>query len=170
MSSRNNGLIRVLLSCVTLMNSNGKFLTFEEFQNKFEIKANYLLYFQLIAAIPQDLKRKEFGSMVPDLLGATEYCQMEDRAIVLTKFRCKNYYSLFIEKLVSEPSAVKAWKKSFSEWLVRVSKFPMAALENKTIWLCFRLKFFTLAFKCSTFRSRWVWWRPRRNHGGIFFR
>ena len=36
-----------------LMNSNGKFLTFEEFQNKFEIKANYLHYFQLIAAIPQ---------------------------------------------------------------------------------------------------------------------
>ena len=28
---------------------------------------------------------------------------------------CKNYYSLFIEKLVSEPSAVRAWKKSFSE-------------------------------------------------------
>ena len=99
-----------------LMNSNGKFLTFEEFQNKFEIKANYLHYFQLIAAIPPDLKRKAFGSTVPDLLRATsEYCQIEDRTIVLTKFRCKNYYSLFIEKLVSEPSAVRAWKKSFSE-------------------------------------------------------
>ena len=34
---------------------------------------------------------------------------------VLTKFRCKNYCSLFIEKFVSEPSAVRAWKKSFSE-------------------------------------------------------
>ena len=54
-----------------LMNSNGKFLTFEEFQNKFEIKANYLHYFQLIAAIPPDLKRKAFGSTFPDLLGAT---------------------------------------------------------------------------------------------------
>ena len=91
-----------------LMNSNGKFLTFEEFQNKFEIKANYLHYFQLIAAIPPDLKRKAFGTTFPDLLGATsEYCQMEDRTIVLTKFRCKNYYSLFIEKLVSEPFAVR---------------------------------------------------------------
>ena len=100
------------------MNSNRKFLTFEEFQNKFEIKANYLHYFQLIAAIPPDLKRKAFGSTVPDLLGATsEYCQIEDRTIVLTKFRCKNYYSLFIEKLVSEPSAVRAWKKRFSELL-----------------------------------------------------
>ena len=61
-----------------LMNSNVKFLTFEELQNKFEIKANYLYYFQLIAAIPIDLKRKAFGSTVADLLGATsEYCQIE---------------------------------------------------------------------------------------------
>ena len=51
-----------------------------------------------------------------NLLGATsEYCQIGDGTIVLTKFRCENYYSLFIEKLVSEPSAVRAWKKSFSE-------------------------------------------------------
>ena len=92
-----------------LMNSNGKFLTFEKFQNKFEIKANYLHYFQLIAAIPPDLKRKAFGSTVPDLLGATsEYCQIEDRTIVLTKFRSKNYYSLLIEKLFSDPFAVRA--------------------------------------------------------------
>ena len=39
------------------MNSNGKFLTFEEYQNKFEIKANYLHYFQLIAAIPPVVHR-----------------------------------------------------------------------------------------------------------------
>ena len=72
-------------------------------------------YFQLIAAIPPDSKRKAFGSMVPDLLGATsEYCHMEDRKIVLTKFGRKNYYSLFIEKLVSEPSAVRAWEKNTS--------------------------------------------------------
>ena len=51
-----------------------------------------------------------------NLLRATsEYCQIGDGTIVLTKFRCENYYSLFIEKLVSEPSAVRAWKKSFSE-------------------------------------------------------
>ena len=116
MSSGNNGLIEDVTFVSDLMNSNGKFLTFEEFQNKFEIKANYLHYFELITAIPPDLKRTAFGSTVPDLLGATsEYCQIEDRTIVLTKFRCKNYYSLFIEKPVSEPSAGRAWKKSFSE-------------------------------------------------------
>ena len=54
------------------MNSNGKFLT------------NYLHYFQLIAAIPPDLKKKAFGSTVPDLLGATsEYCQIDLNQIPL---------------------------------------------------------------------------------------
>ena len=98
------------------MNSNGN-----KFRNKFEIKAHYLHYFQLIAAIPPDLKGKAFDSTVPDLLGATsEYFQMEDRTIVLTKFRCKNYNSLFIEKLVSEPSTARTWKKSFQDFLLWV--------------------------------------------------
>ena len=99
-----------------LLNSDGKFLTLEEFQNKFQIKVNFLHYFQLIAAIPTDLKRKAFDYPIPDLLGATsEYYQMKDRTIVLTKCRSKSYYKLFIEKLDTEPSAVRSWKKHFSE-------------------------------------------------------
>ena len=88
----------------------------ENFKINLKLKLTICTIFQLIAAIAPDLKRKAFSSTVPDLLGATsEYCQIEDRTIVLTKFRCKNYYSLFIEKFVSEPSAVRAWRKSFSE-------------------------------------------------------
>ena len=75
----------------------------------------------VIAAISPDLKRKAFDFPVSDILGATsEYCQMEDRTIVLTKFRCKNYNSLFIEKLVSEPSTARTWKKSFQDFLLWV--------------------------------------------------
>ena len=141
-----------------------------------------------------------------------------------------------IAKLVTS-TVLKFCKSRACQWLVRVSKFPMAALESKMIWLCFRPKFFAFAFKHSTFRSwetkqpsspvltwrlgqnspldlqfasrtrpdekrlapksqpvrvtltaaptessteqvnlenpgddfkRCVWWRPRRNHGGIF--
>ena len=43
----------------------------EEFQNKFNIKVNYLHYFQLVAAIPLDLKRKALDSPVPGLLSAS---------------------------------------------------------------------------------------------------
>ena len=41
-----------------LLNSAGKFLTLDEFEKKFDFKVSYLNYFQLIAAIPQELKRK----------------------------------------------------------------------------------------------------------------
>ena len=73
-------------------------------------------YFQLIAAIPLDLKRKALHSPVPGLLIAlSEYIQLEDRTTVLTKFRCKNDYKLFIERLDTGPSALRAWKKHFPE-------------------------------------------------------
>ena len=73
-------------------------------------------YFQLIAAIPFDLKRKALDYPVPGLLRApSEYFQLEDGKIVLTKFHCKNDYKLFIERLDTEPSALRAWKKHFPE-------------------------------------------------------
>ena len=57
-----------------------------------------------------------------------------------------------IAKLVTS-TVLKFCNSRACQWLVRVSKFPMAALESKTIWLCFRPKFFAFAFKHSTFRS-----------------
>ena len=41
-----------------ILNSNGNFLTLDEFQTKFQIKTNFLQYFQMTAAIPSDLKKK----------------------------------------------------------------------------------------------------------------
>ena len=52
-----------------ILNGDGNFLTFEEFQNKFLIKTNYLHYFQLMAAIPSDLKKKAMLVEVPYLFG-----------------------------------------------------------------------------------------------------
>ena len=57
-----------------------------------------------------------------------------------------------IAKLVTS-TVLKFCNSRACQWLVRVSKFPMAALESKTIWLRFRPKFFAFAFKHSTFRS-----------------
>ena len=42
-----------------ILNSSGNFLTLDEFQTKFQIKTNFLQYFQLIAPIPSDLLKKE---------------------------------------------------------------------------------------------------------------
>ena len=40
-----------------LRNEDGKFLSLDEFNGKFGLKANYLQYFQITAAIPSSLKQ-----------------------------------------------------------------------------------------------------------------
>ena len=55
---------------------------------------------------------------------------------------CKNYCSLFIEKLVSEPSAVRAWKKSFSElpdWRDCFVNIYKSSKDNKLRQFTFRV-------------------------------
>ena len=54
-----------ILSVQDILNNDGNFLTFQEFQDKFNIKTNYLHYFQLIAAIPTDLKKKQGNVKLP---------------------------------------------------------------------------------------------------------
>ena len=62
-----------ILSIQDILNADGNFLTFQQFQNKFNIKTNYLHYFQLIAAIPTDLKKKARECEAPshELLNTT---------------------------------------------------------------------------------------------------
>ena len=90
---------------------------------------NFLHYFQLIAAIPPDPKRKVLDSPTPDLLSVPlEYHQedrrqnrtlVEDRTLVLSKLRCKDYYKIVIEKLVVEQTAVRSWNKYLLEFTDR---------------------------------------------------
>ena len=48
-----------------VLNSEGNVLAYEEFRNKFNITTNYLHYFQLISAIPSDLKRRAAQTFIP---------------------------------------------------------------------------------------------------------
>ena len=76
-----------------ILNADGNFLTFEEFQNKFQVKTNYLCYFQLMAAIPSDLKRKAkaFGTLPHELLDTPMIFSSTGTAPMdLTKMCCKH--------------------------------------------------------------------------------
>ena len=72
-----------------ILNADGNFLTFEEFQNKFQVKTNYLRYFQLMAAIPSDLYEL---LDTPMIFYSTSTASMD-----LTKMRCKHYYKILNE-------------------------------------------------------------------------
>ena len=74
-----------------ILDTNGSFLTFEEFQSKFKIKTNFLQYFQLMAAIPSDLKKKAQMTEKPELLNTMT---VPGTLMDLASMRCKHYYKI----------------------------------------------------------------------------
>jgi len=64
-----------------VLNSDGKFLSLiDEFQKIYDLEVRVWHYFQLLAAIPLDLKRKAFDSPTPELFSTSlKYHQLEDR-------------------------------------------------------------------------------------------
>jgi len=100
-----------------IVNSNGNFLTLDEFQTKFQIKTNSLRYFQLIVAIRSDLKKKTKTHAAPkrDILEITTISTFPGKTnLDLSVMGCKNYYKLFNESCVIEPTGVKKWKDKFT--------------------------------------------------------
>jgi len=89
-------LIKKVFFIQDILNGDGNFLTFEEFQNKFRIKTNYIHYFQLMAAIPSDLKKKAISAEVPSheqlLHSTTVSLSPENAPVDLANMRCKHYY------------------------------------------------------------------------------
>ena len=99
-----------------ILNTDGNFLSFQEFQNKFNLKTNYIHYFQLMAAIPPDLKKKAktFNTVSHALLespvsfSSTGMGPMVPMGpMVLTKMRCKYFYKIFNENCTIEPTGIK---------------------------------------------------------------
>ena len=80
-----------------LLNEDGKFLSLQEFQDKFGLKINFLQYFQMIAAIPSELKHNahKTESSSEDLFKTEDTFQLvQNLTLPLVKMRCKHYYKL----------------------------------------------------------------------------
>jgi len=88
-----------------VLNSKGKFLSFEEFSST----TNYMHCFQLISAIPSELKRRAAHTFIPaaDLSSTSLYILLNQTLINLADARCKNYYQLFTNHKPIVPSDVK---------------------------------------------------------------
>ena len=99
-----------------VLDENGKFLTLDDLQVKYNVHLNFLQYFQLTAAIPSFLKKaaQEIAVTKRDLLTEQEIFYFSDnRPLSLTKLRCKDYYNLFQEGKTTELTAVKRWSSFF---------------------------------------------------------
>lgn len=135
-----------ILSVQDILNADGNFLTFQEFQDKFNIKTNYLHYFQLIAAIPTDLKKKARGCEAPshELLNTTAVSLFPGNSPVdLADMRCKHYYKILNKNPTVEPTGIKAWKvnyaATYTEWKNKFSFIYQTTRDNKLRQFSFRL-------------------------------
>ena len=129
-----------------LLRKDGKFLSLDEFNEKFGLKINYLKYFQITAAIPSSLKRTAQQTRIsseclfstPDLLHLSE-----DNTLPLSKMRCKHYYKLLNECSKSEPIGIKKWKEnfpnSFLDWRRNFIKIYQITKDNKLRQFLFKI-------------------------------
>ena len=75
-----HGLKKESFWCKICLNEEGKFLSLQEFQDKFDLEINFLQYFQMIAAIPSEIKCSAYKTHItPD-----DLFKMED-ILQLTK-------------------------------------------------------------------------------------
>ena len=145
-----------------ILSGDGNFLTFEEFQNKFNIKTNYLYYFQLIAAIPSDLKKKAMSAEVPSheqlLYSTMVSLSPESSPVDLANMRCKHYCKMLNKNSTVEPTGIKAWKINFadehSEWKSKFSFIYHSTRDNKLRQFSFKLLHRILVTKKELFKFR----------------
>ena len=131
-----------------LLDQDGKFLSLQDFQSKFGLRVNYLHYFQIIAAISSELRGKAFQTQTQtaseDLLKNLNNFQLsQELNIMLSKMRCKDYYKLFNDFNVTEPTGVKNWRQqfpnSFAHWKNNFAKIYRITKENKLRQFLFKL-------------------------------
>ena len=94
-----------------LLDNNGRFLSLENVQRKYNVHLNFFQHFQLIAAIPSYLKKQAQETAVTnrDILDERDVFYLsENKALYLTKLSCKDCYNLFQENNMKEPTAVKS--------------------------------------------------------------
>ena len=130
-----------------ILNENGKFLTFEEFNQKCNMSVNFLNFFQILASIPPNLKSKAASSLRPknfvlDNSDIFDFSTKKKR-FFLSKMKCKDYYLLFQEKAEITPTAIKSWAKHYSgikdKWKRIFQNISHPSADNKLRQFSFKL-------------------------------
>lgn len=130
-----------------LLNSQGKFLSIEEFREKYNLNLNFLQYCQITSAIPTWLKRSASEHrnirQIISLEESHQYQLSKDITLDLRKMRCKQFYKLFVESIDVEPTAIKTWRKYSGEiadqWTTSIQKTFKTTRDNKLKQFYFKL-------------------------------
>ncbi len=97
-----------------LLKSDGKFLSYTEFVQKYDLRCNFLIYFQVVSAIPRHLVERSMSYPVDraGLLSNIMFHLSPETSINLTKMKNKDYYWLLVNKEQIEPKATSKWERN----------------------------------------------------------
>ena len=129
-----------------LLKNTGKYLSYEEFKTKYNIEVNFIYYCQIFSAIPQNLKFKAMTTKKPPgtIIQESDVYQLaEGKTILLSKMRCKDYYSLFQVKWETQPTSVQSWSKHYppfaNKWNNLFKNISKMSADNKLRQFSFKL-------------------------------
>ena len=99
--------VNEILTIQDILNENGKFLSFNEFKQNYNVNCNFLIYFQVINAIPKHLLEKAKNAQLNKNYfqsdGSNFNFQLSSSiSIDLTKMKNKDYYWLFMKKSIQK--------------------------------------------------------------------
>lgn len=89
-----------------LLNNHGNYLSPQEFSDKYNIKVNFLQYYQITSAIPPYLQ--SYASAHMDIGDVNSICEnfdfqlSKDITLNFKKTFCKPFYKRFVEEINTE--------------------------------------------------------------------
>ena len=108
-----NWFDRGIYLALDLLKSDGKFLSYSEFVQKYDLRCNFLIYFQVVSAVPRHLveRARVYPVDRAGFLSSTMFHLSPETSINLTKMKSKDYYRLLINKEQIEPKANSKWER-----------------------------------------------------------
>ena len=123
-----------------LLNENGRYLTFQEFQAKYQCNTNFLQFYQILSAVPVRLKNRARAPGQNSIFNYSgenwkSFSLSETSQINFETYRVRDYYRLLLIKKHQSPHTGPArWERDVSidkeNW---TDVFKMATKTSKKI-------------------------------------
>ena len=126
-----------IVSIQDILNENGKFLSFQEFQQIYKINCNFLNYHQVVSACNSEkpTRKDKTNSIKQDASFSENFQLYPSLSINLTKMKKKNYYWLFVKKSTPSVTALSKWERDLSSndihWKNYFNQIKYMCKENK---------------------------------------
>ena len=120
-----------------LLNSNGQFMTYQEFTNKFPCKTNFLQFYQVVSAIPKHLVTKAKNTVPPErelYIANSPFFQLDDLTAIHLG-NTQNYILFKISALGTDKIFLKLQLRySYKIYMLTKNTSPQKCIPARGVW------------------------------------